>query len=121
MFQGDKKTLKFTVVDQDSALAVKPPKDITSIDLRWSMVKLQANGTYSATPLFDKESTAGDTEIEKVDAVNGIAHVKLVTADTSALTPGEYYHQLETSEAAEPLVTAEGVITLKKKIVEDSD
>ncbi len=121
MYQGDTKTLVFTIVDEDSLLAVKPPKDISAIDLRWSMVKLKVDGSYSATPLFDKESTAGNTEIEKVDAVNGVAHVKLVTADTSGLKPGAYYHQLESLLTTAPLVVADGEITLLKKVIEDAD
>lgn len=120
MYQGDVKTIVFTVSDQDSAANPKPAKDITSIDLRWSLVKLKDDGTYSAAPLFDKESNVG-TEITKPDPVNGVAHVLFEEADTLTLKPGDYYHQLEGQTAGAPLILADGVITILKKVVEDLD
>lgn len=123
MFQGDKKTLKFTVIDEDNPTP-DTPKDITALDIRWALVKFKT-GTeedWSATPIFDKESTAGATEIDKTAPATGDLEVYLVNVDTIAIKPGKYHHQLTTIEAGgEALVVATGVLTLKRKVVEDSD
>lgn len=115
MYQGNKRTLGFTVEDEDAGDG--SPLDITTWDIKWAASKYTPDkSSFSKTPTLEKKSSVGNVEIEKVDAVNGVLDVKIIGAD-SALTAGEYYHELELTDASgETVVGATGDLTVLRNI-----
>lgn len=129
MWQGDNLAIDLEIGDEDDPAydpATNQPRlDISLLNVRFSMAAIRKDNTVSSTPKFDKESTAGNDEIEKTDAAEGEARIKLVNADTINLkAPAKYRIQAEVIDPAnnnEPKVVMEGTVTLKKKIKEDND
>lgn len=109
---GDLIDLDFTVLDGDGVGAL----DLTNFDLRWALTQ-GTTTTYDTEPLVEK-STDNVAQLEKTDATNGVARVKLTGVDTKDLDPGSYYWELEVADINnEKIVVAYGGIDLRSNVV----
>ena len=104
-FVGEKKTLEFTVKNQDDTLA-----DITSWDLEWVL----RPAAKSSTVLLTKTS-AVVSEIMKSDPTNGVCRVVILPADTLAIDigAGTYDHALKRSDGDNDAVLVFGEAVLR--------
>lgn len=108
MYAGNKRTLRFTIVDEDTVGS--PALNLTGRVLKFVLASVSPNGDILTTPLIEKKSTT-PAQITVTDAVNGIAEVYLLEADTLPLL-GDYYFELEVFEADATIHTVVGTGTL---------
>lgn len=120
LFQGNKKTIRFTVRDGDQPEVggVHPLFDLTGFTVQWAASPGNVS-EYAPEAVIKKSSTVG-SEITITDAVNGELEVFLVEADTFVITAGGvdaligiHYHQLELVDAlGGTLIVATGEIEI---------
>jgi len=112
IFAGNKATFRYTVVDQDNGGAVF---NLTGYTLRWTLSAYDESGNYKTTPSLEKKSaSAGHMTIT---AASGLVDVNVKTADTAALTPGDYYAELEIVDgSSEALVVAYGDVAVRANV-----
>ncbi len=89
--RSDDETLDILVTDEDTGAAV----DLTSADITW-MAKRRRNDA-DVDALITKAIGSGVTV---TSAVGGVAEVAIAAADTDAITPGAYYWELQSVDAA---------------------
>ena len=108
MFQGDTKTLEFTVKDGDGAVV-----DLTgATSIRWNLAR-----RVSSAAIITKDLDSGITVI---DAANGRFDVSLTSADTENLS-GRYYHEAEVIDASGDVATVEtGATTINPALIKPS-
>lgn len=122
-YAGERKTLRFAVVDQDNSDA--PLNLATSFDeVKWAMSQKDANGNFDTVTLSveKKSGTAqaetGGNEIDFADeaGTNDAALVELIGIDTDGLI-GEFAHQLSGFDTdGEEVILATGTITLEPNL-----
>lgn len=114
MYANNLRTLRFTVTDEDAGGS--PPKDLTSLDLKWALARINSEGAYSTTPVLEKSSDNA-SEIAKTDPTNGVCEVYLDPADTLALS-GEFYFELEVFDpGGRGVVVSTGTLTINRNVV----
>lgn len=115
MFAGNNRTIRYTVVDQDTA--GNPPKDVTGLDFRWALCRFSAAGDVLKTPLLEF-TTASPSKVNVTDAPNGVVEVYLAHADTATLAAGDYYMELEAfvTLSGFSLVVATGTLTINVNV-----
>lgn len=87
-FSGDALRLQITVRNGDAVGS--PVLDLTPFtEIIWALARKQGQ-----PPLFTKALTAGPTQIDPIDLVNGRIDVLIGNADTAALK-GVFYHELQ--------------------------
>jgi len=112
MHSGDHKNLVVTV--KNSAGAIVPLTG--ALEVKFQMSKKTDTG-FSSTVALSKALSAGITEIELTDPVNGVMAIKFVPADTGALK-GEYYYEIEVEDATNNVATVLiGTLTILKDLV----
>lgn len=89
--RGDDETLDITVTNQDTGAVV----DLTGATLKW-MTKRRRNDA-DVDALITAEIGTG---ITVTNAAGGVAEVAIAAANTNALTPGAYYWELQSVDAA---------------------
>lgn len=117
IYANNSHILEFTITDKD----VNPagPLNVTSINVRWALSRLNSDGTYSKTPVITKSSLVSG-EIEKVDPANGVVDVILTEDDTEKLS-GKYHQELEIVDGSNAsAVVATGTITVLRNIINPS-
>lgn len=81
IYRGSSKTFELEVVDAEEEV----------VDLTGARVVFSVKCSLSdPAPLIQKDSDKGVGEVEIAHPLTGIAEIKLVPADTRAMTPGEY-------------------------------
>jgi hypothetical protein len=109
MYQGDTKRLNFTITDATTGDVF----DITGATARWQASRAKTVG-FSSTPLLTKTEEAG---LEITDAIGGAVTVVLDPEDTLNLS-GNFYHELEITDATGDVATAyTGTFTVKKALI----
>jgi hypothetical protein len=104
MYQGDTKSLVFTVTDDAGA-----PKNITGALVRWVLQRWPTD----TTPVLDKNVGAG---ITLTTPLSGILTVALAPADTLTLE-GDYVHELEVTDTSTNVSTvAVGSMTILRSM-----
>lgn len=100
MYQGDTKSLVFTVTDDAGA-----PKNITGATVRWVLQRWVTD----STPILDKGVGTG---IALTTPLSGVLTVTLTPADTLALQ-GDFWHELEITDTSTNVSTVStGQITI---------
>lgn len=107
IYAGNRHVVEFTVTDEDNST----PLDITSLTLKYSVARFDANGNpITSSPLLEKCTGAG---IIHTDPTNGVAQVTFVEADTLDVLPADYYFELEVFDATpEGVVVSTGTLTV---------
>lgn len=95
MYAGDSQPVQITVTDSGTGAAA----DLTGCALTW-MLAVAPGGTALVT----KTSAGGDIAVS--GAGSNIVTVSLEPADTDALEPGVYYHELKVVDLAAQVHTA---------------
>ncbi len=90
MYSGESKNIKITLTDEKS----DTPLDVSNATITWVMKR----SAKFPTNLIEKSTV--NSEIEIVDAVNGVVKVKLISADTESLE-GLYYHSAKIVDVLE--------------------
>jgi hypothetical protein len=107
MYAGNKRTLRFTVLDEDNNDA---PLDLTPFTIKWAMSKVNQEGQFLLTPVLEKILGSGITITGPDD---NIAVVELLGADTDTLNAADYYMELELFDGSnESVVVATGTMTI---------
>lgn len=110
--RGDDRTITFTVVDDVDAVV-----DITGASLAWVLSKQDPNFTTPeplGAALVTKSVGSGVTI---VDGPSGTGEVALLSADTLARLPGDYYQELQIQLSGKTTTIMFGIIEVKKDIV----
>jgi hypothetical protein len=115
MYRGNRKVLRYTVTDEDNSGAAL---DITSYTIRWAATRTNASGNPIETgAVIDLNSTSDPTQVVKTTPASGIVDITLLEADTTSLTPGSYYIELEGVDGSgNSEVFAVGTLTLEPNI-----
>lgn len=109
VYAGNKRTLRFTVLDAEGAAF-----DLTGYDVRWALSKYGASGSYTTTAEVNKHSD----NASEITVTDNVVDVVLVGADTANLSAGDYYHELEIVDGSdESLVVAVGDVELRSNVV----
>jgi hypothetical protein len=98
VFVAEAKTLRWTIYDSAGAVA-----NITGWTLQWKLEVAQGGAT--------SVTKAGVV----TDGPNGIATVTLLTADTSALPGGTYFHHLDRTDSGFESVLSAGTFVLQAR------
>lgn len=113
MYAGEKKVLRFTVIDKDTV--GEPPLDLTPFVVRWTLSRLTDSG-YSSTPTVSKSTTTSG--VVKTNPVAGVCEVTLLRVDTEAISLGGYHQELELVDGlGELAVVAVGDIDVLRNVV----
>lgn len=112
MYQGNRRKLVFTIVDEDSPLTVKPPKDLTGFVVKFALARFDQNGLpVKKNPLVDLSSTGSQITVTGAD--NNVIEVTLEFADTATVSPNDYYFEVEVFDVmANSEVVATGTLTI---------
>ncbi len=88
LFAGDTANIKVTVYDSDNS---NVRKDITNCTIKWVMYDPDDTGVIltKTTP----------SNITVTDATNGEFTIPVAPADTETVTPGNYRHEAEITDA----------------------
>ena len=115
MYRGNRKVLRYTVTDEDNSGSAL---DITSYTIRWAATRTNASGNPIETgAVIDLNSTSDPTQVVKTTPASGIVDITLLEADTTSLTPGSYYIELEGVDGSgNSEVFAVGTLTLEPNI-----
>ncbi len=97
--RSDDETLDVLVTNEDTGAVV----NLTSATLKW-MAKRRRNDA-DVDALITK---AIGTGVTVTNAVGGVAEVAIAAADTDAITPGAYYWELQSVDAASKTHTLAG-------------
>lgn len=89
IYAGDTVNLNITTFDSDSN---NVRKDIANSEISWVVYDPDASGVMLT-------KTTDDT-ITITDGLNGLFTIALVPADTELLTPGNYRHEAEITDAS---------------------
>lgn len=110
LYCGNYFKLNADIVDVDNASV---PLDITGMTVKWAMSK-GSTSSYLKTPVLQKTTANGLTV---VNAALGSVSIEIFTADTATMKPGNYYWELELTDAGgERAVVAVGSFTLKLNV-----
>ena len=115
VYRGNRKVLRYTVTDDDNAGAAL---DITTYLMRWAATRTDASGDpIESGAVIDLNSTSNPSQVVKTTPASGIVDVTLLEADTTSLTPGTYYIELEGVDASSNSeVFAVGTLTIEPNI-----
>lgn len=115
MYRGNRKVLRYTVTDEDNSGAAL---DISSYTIRWAATRTNASGNPIETgAVIDLNSTSDPSQVVKTTPASGIVDITLLEADTTSLTPGSYYIELEGVDGSgNSEVFAVGTLTLEPNI-----
>ena len=124
-YEGNIQTLSFTLTNSDLPIPTDP-LDLTNLTMKWALSKLSSAIdadplVYLVTALLEKTEGAGITIT--VPATDGLLTVRLATVDTApgnsnGIKPGNWYWELEATDAAsERTVVSTGTFTILKNVV----
>ena len=115
LYRGNRKVLRYTVTDEDNSNA---PLDITGYTIRWAATRTNASGNpIESGAVIDLNTTNDPTQVVKTTPASGIVDVILLEADTTGLTPGSYYIELEGVDGSgNSEVFAVGTLTIEPNI-----
>lgn len=124
MYAGERKTLRFPVVDQDNNdAALNLSTGFTSV--RWALSTINpSTDQFSTTPILEKKSSVAQAETggNEIDFSNGAgtndnADVELIGEDTLSIS-GDHYMELEGVDVnGEIVVLATGTLTINRNVV----
>ncbi len=97
--RSDDETLDIVVTNQDTGAVV----NLTGATLKWMAKRRRTDADVDA--LITK---AIGTGVTVTNAVGGVAEVAIAAADTNAITPGAYYWELQSVDAASKTHTLAG-------------
>jgi hypothetical protein len=103
-FSGEDKTFNWTIYQADAVT----PQNITGYTFHW---ELRLN--RDASMLLGKDSGSG---IAIVSPTAGTLTVTIARADTLALEPGMYYHELARTNSGSYTVETYGAATLQRGV-----
>jgi len=118
-FANNPHTQRYTLVDNDSTDAPKPPLDLTDKIVKWALSEIDpSTGEYSTDAILEKTSD-NPGEVVIIDALGGVVDVNIEDEDTAALSPNDYHFELEVFDDAgeNGVVVADGVLTLFANVV----
>jgi hypothetical protein len=117
IYRKNRVTLKLQVLDEDTV--GEPPLNITGFVVKYAVARLSEDGTpIVATPLIDWRSDVQTTKVVLTAPATGLVEVRMLSADNDALTPRDYYHELEVFDAfGEPVVSMSGTLTVLPNVV----
>lgn len=120
-FAGERKTLRFPVLDED-ATPPTTPKVLTGVELHWGLVRQSDAGTFATSPLLvEKSTTEGSVTTENYNSTDDRVLVQLFRADTIDLPAGTYYWQLESEDGGgEPTMLATGTLVISSNLEESA-
>ena len=103
------------MTDEDNSNA---PLDITGYTIRWAATRTNASGNpIESGAVIDLNTTNDPTQVVKTTPASGIVDVILLEADTTGLTPGSYYIELEGVDGSgNSEVFAVGTLTIEPNI-----
>ena len=108
---GDGRLVEFTIYQEDPLDPGQP--DLTApIDLSAATaIRFAIAATVAGVALFTKTKAAG--QITVGGASNNVVSVALLKADTTALTPGRLYYELEVTEGGDDWTGPHGTFRLE--------
>lgn len=111
VFAGDTIRLAFAVTTDGTT-----PKNLTGAAVSWAFSPLNAaTGSAGGAAIVTKTVGSG---ITLTDATGGLLLVKLEPADTASVAGGDYYHELQITDAASDKLTAAfGVLRLSGDLI----
>ncbi len=115
VYRGNRKVLRYTVTDEDNGGAAL---DITTYTIRWAATRTDTSGNpIESGAVIDLNTTDDPTQVVKTAPASGVVDVTLVEANTTELTPGTYYIELEGVDAsAHSEVFAVGTLIIEPNI-----
>lgn len=115
MHSGDKRELRYTVTDEDTAGS--PAKNLTGLTIKYAISKFKADGiTPLETAILEKTSDTA-TELLVTDAAAGELTVFLDPTDTAALK-NDYHEQLRVFDALDnPVVVNTATRTIHIDVI----
>lgn len=110
IYQGNTRILQFSVKDEDGTSA----KDLTGYTATFCVARTNDEGVpLKKSPVIDHSTTDASPQLIITDEPNGVVEFTFAAADTSNLAAGEYYFELEVTDAAfGTLVVATGTLTV---------
>lgn len=94
MYAGDTVNIKVTVYDSDNS---NVRKNITGCTIKWVMYDPDDTGV-----MLTKTTPSG---ITVTDAINGELTIPVASTDTETVTPGNYRHEAEITDASNNVST----------------
>lgn len=112
-YAGNKRTLKFSVVDEDTAGS--PAFDLTGQTIKFTLSRGDTDN-YRTTAIVEK-SSATPSQITITNATGGLVEVVLLGSDTLVLR-GDFYFELELTDVfSDTNVVSVGTLEILRNVV----